>query len=84
MAVFAHNGKTVFVSHQTTGRSYKWELVYFNGEFTEYPYGLNICACRNASHCSSTERAAKMINDFLGAEVAVALNCYSIIKKQGE
>lgn len=82
MTVFTHNGKTVFVSRYVGSKSFKLELVYYNQELTEYPTGLKIHACRNASFCSSTKRAAKMINDFLGAEVAVALNSISVIKKQ--
>jgi hypothetical protein len=82
MTVFTHNGKTVFVSRYVGSKSFKLELVYYNQELTEYPTGLKIHACRNASFCSSTKRAAKMINDFLGSEVAVALNSISVIKKQ--
>lgn len=81
MEVFAHNGKTVFVSYYVGSKSYKLQLVYFNGEFDKYTIGSGICACRHASVCSSTKRAAKMINDFLGDEVAVALNSISIIRK---
>jgi hypothetical protein len=75
--IIAANGKTVDVTKYFGKNTLHITVVYYNGEYKTYPYG--VIACQAATHHTSTKAAVKKINAFFGSEV-VRAGVYDVYK----